>query len=60
MSQHEETPEDKNVAKQSKIESLKKKTNLQLIEAVRLDAQMIEMRFSDFFSNENNVYTKLA
>jgi hypothetical protein len=38
------------------LENLKKKSNLQLIESVRMDFKMIQIRFNDFLTRENNIY----
>ena len=42
------------------LQALKKKSNLQLIEAIRMDSRMMHIRFTDFLSKENNIYTRLA
>mgnify|MGYP000441995455 CR=1 FL=1 len=42
------------------LESLRKKSNLQLIESVRMDFKLIQIRFNDFLTRENNIYSLLA
>ena len=43
-----------------KLSALRRKTNAQLIEAIRMDSKMMSLRFSDFLTKENNIYTKFA
>jgi hypothetical protein len=42
------------------LDSLRKKSNLQLIESVRMDFKLIQIRFNDFLTRENNIYSMLA
>jgi hypothetical protein len=43
-----------------KLDLLRKKSNLQLIESLRMDSQMMQIRFSEFLDRENNIYNLYA
>jgi hypothetical protein len=43
-----------------KLDSLKKKSNLQLIEALRMDSKMMQIRFQEFMNRENSIYNLYA
>ena len=42
------------------MDSLRNKSNLQLMEMIRMDAKMMKLRQSDLLSKENNIYLMLA
>ena len=42
------------------LEGLKKKSNLQLIETLRMDSKMMQIRFDEFMSREGNIYNLYA
>ena len=39
---------------------LRKKSNLQLIDSIRMNGKMMQMRFHDFLDKDSNVYLMLA
>lgn len=39
---------------------LKRKSNLQLIDSIRMNGKMMQMRFHDFLDKDSNVYLMLA
>jgi hypothetical protein len=42
------------------MNGLKKKSNLQLIEALRMDSKMMQIRFQEFLSRESSIYNLYA
>ena len=51
---------DEEAQVQEKLQELKSKSNLQLMEAIRMDAKMMSFRYKDILSKENNIYLLLA
>ena len=47
-------------ADSERLQALRRKSNLQLIESIRMDSKMMNIRFADFLTKENNIYTRLA
>ena len=47
-------------ADSERLLALRRKSNLQLIESIRMDSKMMNIRFADFLTKENNIYTRLA
>lgn len=47
-------------ADSERLLALRRKSNLQLIESIRMDSRMMNIRFADFLAKENNIYTRLA
>lgn len=40
--------------------ALRRKSNLQLIESIRMDSKMMSIRFASILAKENNIYTRFA
>lgn len=38
----------------------KNRTNVELIESIRMEAQLMEMRFNDFSTREHSIYSKFV
>lgn len=45
---------------EEKLHDLRNKSNLQLMEAIRMDAKMMNLRYNDILQKENNIYLMLA
>lgn len=57
LNEHDEAAESQRI---QRLYELKVKSNLQLIEAIRMDARMMHLRLNDILSKENNIYLMLA
>lgn len=57
LNEHDEAAESQRT---QRLYELKVKSNLQLIEAIRMDARMMHLRLNDILSKENNIYLMLA
>ena len=57
---NDELSPDEERLRELKLRELKSKSNLQLMEAIRMDARMMSLRFNDILSKENNIYLMLA
>lgn len=51
---------DEEQERDRKLQELRSKSNLQLMESIRMDAKMMNLRFNDILSKENNIYLMLA